>query len=306
MNKKILALALLFCFAITSSHGQQNPTFTEYNYNPFVINSAYAGVSEAAEATMSRIGFGNQEFEGTPKTFAFTFNTSLQDNRMGLGAGVINDEIGVTKATQVFGAYSYKIILNDNAHPYWKIYDRSFISFGLQAGALLYRQNLLSLGIQDDPNFAKNINSTLPTAGAGILFGHANFFAGLSAPNLIGDTFSNQDNIEVSQPIYGYTGYHFALNRYTSEYILKPSLLFKYESGAPFQVDANLSLSIKNMLEIGAGYRTSESFNILAGLYFFKNFRALYSYTQGASDSPLGNTHGLVISYRFGEGYLLK
>ena len=79
-------------------------------------------------------------FDGSPRSFAFTFNLPLRNEKMGLGIGFINDEIGVTSATQIFGAYSYKIILNDNAYPYWKVFDRSFISFGLNAGALLYNQ----------------------------------------------------------------------------------------------------------------------------------------------------------------------
>jgi len=303
MNKQMYVMVLLYCFAALSIKGQQNPTFTEYNYNPFIINSAYAGNSGDAEANMSSIGFGNHGVAGTPKTFAFTFHTPLKKNKMGLGAGVIHDEIGVTTTTQVFGAYSYKIILNDNAYPYWKIFDRSFISFGIQAGALLYNQDLLSLGLQDDINFAKNINSTLPTAGVGALFGHANFFAGVSLPNLIGDNFANPYNIKISRPVYGYIGYHFILGRFSSDFILKPSLLFKQESGAPFQIDANLSLSIKNMFEIGAGFRTSSIINAMAGFYVSQNIRMLYSYTHGAADSPLGNTHGLILSYRFGDGF---
>lgn len=294
----ILALVLSMV-----SVAQQTPSFTEYNYNPFLLNSAYAGVLKSSEATLSNIGFGNQNFEGSPRSFAFTFNSPLRNEKMGLGIGIVNDEIGVTSATQLFGAYSYKIILNDNAHPYWKVFDRSFISFGLNAGALLYNQDLLSLGLQDDPNFAENVNAALPSVGAGILFGYHNFFAGISTPNLLGDTFANQDNLQLSQPVYAYTGYHFVLDRYDPKFILKPSMLFKYEDGAPLQVDANLSLSFKNFLEIGAGYRTSSTLNAFLGCYILKNFRAIYSYSQGSGDSPLRNTHGIILSYRAGDGY---
>lgn len=305
MTRKSYIWSLMMCLTTITINGQQNPTFTEYNYNPFLINSGYAGVAQDAEITLSNIGFGNQDFQGAPKTFSMTFHTPLRNDKMGLGAGVINDQIGVTNATQLFGAYSYKIILNQNAHPYWKVYDRTFISFGLQGGALIYNQDLLSLGITDDPNFSENINTTLPTAGLGVLFGHANFFAGISVPNILGDQFSNNDPLRLSRPVYGYTGYHFVLNRYTPDYILKPSLLFKYESGAPFQLDTNIALSVKNAVELGVGYRTGSSFNIFAGLYFLKNFRVIYSYTQGSSDSPLSNMHGLLLSYRFGNGFFL-
>jgi len=303
MVKKQLFIFIMAMGVSLTSFAQQSPSFTEYNYNPFLLNSAFAGVLNNAEATLSNIGFGNQSFDGAPRSFALTFNTPLRNEKMGLGIGAINDEIGVTSATQVFGAYSYKVFLNDNAHPYWKIYDRSFISFGLSAGALFYNQDLLSLGLQNDPNFAENINATLPTVGAGVLFGLGNFFAGISAPNLLGDTLSNQDNLKLSQPVYGYTGYHFVLDRYNPKFILKPSMLFKYEDGAPFQVDANLSFSYNNILEVGGGYRTSSTLNAFLGFYLSKNFRAVYSYSQGSADSPLGNTHGIILNYRAGNGY---
>ncbi|KPM30701.1 Bacteroidetes-specific Putative membrane protein [Croceitalea dokdonensis DOKDO 023] len=303
MKKKYISyliLELCFCGMVIA---QQTPSFTEYNYNPFMINSAFAGIFKNSETTLSNIGFGNQDFEGSPRSFAFTFNSPMRNEKMGMGFGIVSDEIGVTSSTQIFGAYSYKIILNDNAYPYWKVFDRSFISFGLNAGALLYSQDLLSLGLQDDPNFMENVNATLPAVGAGVLFGYRNFFAGISAPNLLGDTFANQDNLVLSQPFYGYTGYHFVLDRYDPKFILKPSLLFKYENGAPFQIDTNLALSFKNIIELGAGFRTSDTINAFLGCYVFKNFRLIYSYSQGSGDSPLRNTHGIILSYRAGKGY---
>ncbi len=300
-NRKYFLLFLLSC-TLTICFGQQTPTFTEYNYNPFIINSAYAGVLDGTEITLSNIGFGSQDFQGAPSSLSFTLNTPLRNEKMGLGGGIIRDEIGVTKSTQLFAAYSYKVFLNENSYPYWKLYDHSFISFGLTAGALIYDQDLVSLGIQNDPNFATNINSTSPTVGIGVLFGQGNFFAGASIPNVIGESLSNQDNLELSNPIYAYTGYNFATNRF-AEYIIKPSLLFKYEQGAPFQVDLNLSMSVKNIFEVGAGYRTSNSFSALAGFYVLKNLRFLYSYSQATTNSPLGSTHGIIISYKTGIGY---
>lgn len=306
MIKNIFTLLFIVIIGLHHSNGQQTPSFTEYNYNPFVINSAYAGVLTETEATLSNIGFGNQQFNGMPRTLAFTFNAPISRNKMGLGFGFINDEIGVTSSTQFFGAYSYKIILNDNVHPYWKVYDKTFISFGLNAGILLYNQDLQSLALQNDNNFSENISSTLPSMGAGVLFGHANFFAGISIPNLLADTFSNQDNLKLSRPVYAYSGYHFILNKYQPSFILKPSLLMKYENGAPLQLDTNLSLSYKNIVELGAGYRTSTTLNAFLGIYFLENFRAVYSYSQGSADSPLGNTHGIILSYRTGNGFAFK
>lgn len=87
------------------------------------------------------------------------------------------------------------------------------------------------------------------------------------------------------------------------EIMIKPSLLFKREAGAPVQIDTNISFSYKNRFELGAGYRSNSSINLLAGIYLLKNIRALYHYNVTFNDSPLGNTHGIVINYLFGDGY---
>ena len=302
LQYKILVSLLIFK-SLMGLYAQQTPVFTEYSYNPFLINSAYAGTSLDTELTLSNSGFNNQ-FPGTPKNLVFTFNTAINDGKMGLGAGVINDEIGVISATQVYAAYSYKLFFDFKQNrPYWQLYDRTVLSFGITAGALLYNEDLLQLGILDDPNFAENIDATLPSAGLGVLFGHANFFVGASIPNVIGDSFSNQDNLNLSRPIYGYTGYYFSSSKFNDDFILKPSLLFKHENGAPFQVDLNMGISYKNSFELGLGYRTSSTLNFAAGFHLFNNFRALYSYTQRGGDTPIGNTHGIILSYKAGNGF---
>lgn len=42
------------------------------------------------------------------------------------------------------------------------------------------------------------------------------------------------------------------------------------------------------------------------GCNALKNCRVVYSYSQGNGDSPLRNTHGIIVSYRGGKGYSLK
>jgi type IX secretion system PorP/SprF family membrane protein len=287
---------------LTKINAQQTPVFTEYSFNPFLINPAYAGTSEEWEGSLAHSGFSGS-FEGVPQTLSLNLSNSLDRGKMALGGGIIHDNIGVNKTTQVFGAYSYKIFFDlKNDRPYWQIFNRTVLSFGITAGVLMHNEDLVSLGIQNDPNFSENISATLPSIGLGFLFGHANFFAGISAPNILSDQFSNQDNLKLSRPIYGYTGYHFFTNKF-QEFALKPSVLFKYEKGAPFQVDVNMAMSYKNKFEIGGGYRTNSSYNLLAGLYFMKNFRIMYHHTILSGDAPLGSYNGLMLSYRAGKGY---
>jgi len=306
-NKNIGTLALgvlLSLVSFNSIFGQQTPTFTEYNYNPFIINSAYAGLTENTEFSMSNSGFFNQ-FDGSPRTFSLSGHGSLNRNKVGLGAGVIRDEIGVTTSTSFFASYSYKIFFDfESNRPYWQLYDAGVLSFGITAGLQQYQDNLTQLGIVGDPNFAQDINGTIPTIGLGFLFNHASFYVGFSTPNILGDALASDDNINLNSPYYGYFGYRFFNNRF-QDLMIKPNVLLKYEDGVALQADINVAISFRNKFEIGTGYRTNNSINILAGIYLFDNVRAIYNYNLATNDSLLGNTHGLIISYQFGDGYAI-
>ena len=303
-TNKIGTLALgvlLSLISYNSLFGQQTAVFPEYNYNPFIINSAYAGLLPTTEATASNTGFSS--FEGSPRNFSLSFHTPMNDGKVGLGAGFIRDEIGVTTSTSAFAAYSYKIFFDfKDDRPYWQIYQPGTLSFGITAGVQQYQDNLLELGITDDPRFSQNINATVPMVGLGFLFNHARFYAGISTPNILGDRFASDDNLELNSPFYGYFGYRFYNNRF-EDFMLKPSVLLKSEKGAPLQIDTNVSVSYRNRFELGAGYRSNSSVNFLGGIYLIKNFRLIYHYNMALKNSVLPNIHGLILSYRFGNGY---
>lgn len=298
----LLAILFLLQFGGSKLQAQQTPLFAEYNYNPYLINTAYAGLAPSTEISLSNTGFFNQ-LEGSPRSFALSLHTPLNRGIVGLGAGFIRDEIGVTTSTNAFATYSYKIFFDTKKNrPYWQIYTPNSLSFAITGGLQQYQDNLLDLGIMGDPNFAQNINASIPTIGLGILLNLADFHVGLSAPNILGDTLATDDNLDLSNAYYGYIGYRFYSNIF-EEIMIKPNVLGKYENGAPFQVDLNIALSYKNRFELGTGYRTNSSINLLAGVYLLKNIRAIYNYNLAFNDNPLGNTHGIVVSYLFGEGY---
>jgi len=305
LRKKISVLVAIIGITLPILNpvfAQQTPLFAEYNYNPFIINPAYAGLTPNTEFSTSNSGYFSP-FEGSPRSFALSGHGSFNQKKMGVGAGIINDEIGVTKSTSVFAAYSYKIYFDfDSDRPYWQNYIPNVLSFGVTAGVQQYQDNLTELNIINDDVFAEDINASVPTIGFGFLFNHNTFYVGLSSPNVIGDALVSDKSINIVNTYYGYFGYRFFNNRF-QELVIKPNVLIKHQKGAPLQADFNLAVSIRNKFEIGAGYRTSNSYNILAGLYLFNNFRVVYNYNIATNNSPLGNTHGLILSYQMKNGY---
>ncbi len=295
-------IILIIFFAVNTLYAQQTPTFSEYNYNPFLINPAYAGLTNNAEISISNSGFINS-FDGSPKTLSLTAQKAIGRNNLGLGFGVIRDEVGVTSASTFYAALSYRIYFDtQSTRPHWQNYIPGVLSFGITFGVQQYQNNLLDLGIVGDQAFSQNINATIPTIGFGAVFNHDTFYIGFSTPNLIGDALSSEKNLTLSNPYYGYFGYRFFESIF-EDFIFKPNVLLKYENGTPLQADINTAVSYKNKIEFGLGYRTDNSVNILAGLYAFDNLRVIYNYNIPTNNSPLGNTHGIVLSYQFGEGY---
>ena len=108
---KNIATVLLFLGVTLFTNGQQTPSFAEYNYNPFIINSAYAGLTKSTEISINNAGFFNN-IEGSPKSFSLSGHGSLNRNKVGIGAGIIRDQIGVSTSTSFFASYSYKIFFD--------------------------------------------------------------------------------------------------------------------------------------------------------------------------------------------------
>lgn len=304
MKKNYIILITLIVLKGLSStiFAQQTPVFANYNYNALTINPAHAGYYSDTDITITDRGYFNK-LEGSPRNTGLTFNTPLNSKNVGLGGGIISDKVGITSSTTLFGAYSYKLFFNsgDTEGRWWK-YEPHMFSFGIMGGVMQYKEDLLELGIQDDPNFENNINATVPTLGVGFLYNHQNFYLGISAPNLLGSSLSSDDNINLKSNYYMHFGYRFFTSIF-HEVLITPSSLIKYVSGAPAQVDINLTASYKNKFEIGGGYRTDSSMGFLAGFYFSDHFRLVYNYNQALINAPINNTHGILLSYRFGKGF---
>ncbi|MDO6792571.1 type IX secretion system membrane protein PorP/SprF [Tamlana sp. 1_MG-2023] len=296
----ILMVVMLSTGFLQSLFGQQTPVFSNYSANGVLINPAYAGFYPDMDITFTSSGQLSQ-IEGSPKTMSLLVNAPTSSENVGVGGGAYSDQIGVTKATSLFGTYSYKLFFDSDNSNWWS-YNPHVLSFGISAGVMFFDENLLDLGINNDPNFANNISTTIPTIGLGALYNRERAYIGLSASNVLGDALSSEDNIDVKGAYYLYGGYRFFTNRFR-EVMITPSTLLKYVSGAPVQVDLNTKVNYKNIFEVGAGYRTDDSLNLFVGLYLFEHLRVMYSYNKMLKSSNLTDSHGIVLSFRLGDGF---
>lgn len=289
-----------FLLGILVGTAQQTPDFSTYHFNPMLVNPAYSGVLPSTEIALTNDGPA-AGFEGEARLFTLTGNIPFSNPHVGMGAGYIADRIGVTKLDQAFVSYGYKLIFEDDV-PYWKVYNPSILSFGIKAGVMTYREDLLEMGLPSDPEFSGNIHTTLPSFSIGMLFNRGPIFAGVSMDNLFYDVLGNRSGLKIENPVYGYVGYRF----YTDlmhDVMIVPSVLAKYVGETPFQIDFNATVTYRNKLELGAGHRTNSGFNAMAGVYLAESFRLGYQYIGGVKGNALGSRHGLFLGYRFGRGY---
>ena len=301
-NIYILFLTVAFGLSVQFSNAQQSPTYSNYYYNQVLINPAHAGFLPETDITVSQTGHFNA-IEGSPRTMTATISGSLPNNKVGIAAGVTRDQIGVSKVTRAFASYAYKITFKDQdpKAPWWN-HKPSAFTMGLTAGVLQFNEDLLQLGIQNDPNFANNINEALPTFDFGVLLVHDDLHLGFSAQNLFADGFAEDANLQVENPFYFYGGYDLYTG-YMRSVRIQPTVLAKVANGAPAQIDFNVSVNYKNLIEGGVGYRTSAAFNLFAGVYLMDHLRIAYTLDVMTSNTPLNNPQGIVLSYRFGKGF---
>ncbi|MFD2564889.1 PorP/SprF family type IX secretion system membrane protein [Aquimarina rubra] len=282
----VLIIAVILSFVNQqTNYAQQDAQYTQYMYNTISVNPAYAG----SRGVMSITGLHRSQWvglDGAPRTQTLALHTPIgENNRVGLGLSIINDEIGPTDETYFDIDFSYTIPTSDNGR----------LSFGLKAGGHLLNvdfQRLSQFDI-DDPNFENNIdNKFSPNVGVGVYYHTDKFYFGLSAPNLLEtDHFdeeatvnSNDSSTFIAEERINYyliAGHVFDLN---DNLKFKPAVLSKLVFGAPLQVDVSANFLLYDRLTLGVAYRWSAAFSAMAGFQVSDSLMVGFAYDRETTE----------------------
>ena len=283
-------LAMVFASFFFSAQAQQDPLYSQYLNNPFVLNPGYAGLTNNLNFSL---GYRSQwaGFEGSPKTINFNSHISLHDNKMGAGLMIISDQIGNSTINEVFGSYSYRINLTDS----------KILSFGLQAGIANYQIDNSKINPFDsgDPLFQGNSSETKPSFGFGAILKDDKFFVSLSVPRMLSTTIETQ-----GKQASLYTQHYYLMGSYLfflSERIrFKPSTLLKFVSGAPASVDLNVSFIIHEKYQAGLLTRSFNTYGLFVQALWSDSFRFGYTFELPTGSSVGANftSHEITIGYR--------
>jgi len=295
--KKIIVVLVLTIGSLTLS-AQQAPMYTHYMYNTLMVNPAYAGSRDALTVTAL---YRTQwvDFKGAPVTQTLSLHTPIINQHIGVGLSVLNDKIGPTNNTSVFADFAF--IMN--------LTKKSKLALGVSAGANMFQANLNTLNLDQgsDPAFQTNVNNKVtPNFGFGAYYSRERFYAGISAPNLVQNSYSvtNPENVTtlISKEQRHYFLIAGTLINLSSNLAFKPTVLIKMTPAAPMEADVTASFIIIKKLLLGAMVRTGDAVGGLVGLNITDQLHIGYSYdwSYGLRTFKYNQgSHEIVLRYDF-------
>lgn len=299
---------LTFCFSMVfalSLHAQQEEVYTTFMFNKVHINPAYAGAPGRAELTF--VGKGQWlGLEGAPNSQVITFNMPLAHQRIGIGGGVIRNEIGPSVNYTGELSYAYRIPLG-----------RGYLGLGLQGSIRFIRVDFSkvqgNVPIDGDGAVPPGMQSKyVPNFGAGIYYDTDRFYVGFSVPRILENTIDLADSeTPLTTEVIHYYGMLGARFEFGENVVMEPQALLRFTSKTPFDGDFNVNFMFVNRFMAGVSYRLGgsrisglgESIAILGGLDITRNlfFGVTYGYgLSELSDQHSGSFEG-VLRVMFGK-----
>ena len=291
---------MMLLFLFKKVNAQTEPMYSQYMYNMLGVNPAYAGNREALSLNFFQ---RNQwaGIKGAPKTTSISMDQSIKEGRIGWGAQVYDDRLGVEAATGFNGMLSTRL----------NVSKKGVLSGGLSFGMMNYRINLNDVNNRNNPNDPSFISTDKPSSfkpiiGMGIYYNTDRFYASVSTPSILKSRLANfadfTSSIDKSNDfhLFANTGYVFDVNE---DVKLKPSTMIKMVSGAPIEADINLNVWLKDILGLGGSYRTGDAFVGMAELQATPNLRIGYAYD--VPFNPLKyftkGSHEIMLRYEIGN-----
>ena len=288
-----VALACLSCANIFAQH---NSVVSQYMFNMFAINPAYAGAKEYAAINAL---YRNQwvGFDGAPVSQSISYHMPIDRSKLGVGIQIYNDRIGVTKEFGIMASGAYRLQL-----------EKAKLCFGLSGGFKNFTSEWTKLTVheQGDHHFSYDTqNKFRPEFGLGIYYQANNYFAGFAIPYIFNAQIS--ENNESINTYYDARNTNYIFNagmafQLNDMMVLKPSVLFKVNPASTSQFDFNANLILSNRFWFGLSYRDKDAFLGLFEVQVNERIKFGYSYDFTLSDIRLYSSGSHELSFEYVVG----
>ncbi len=290
--KNLLIIKLSLVLFASSLFAQQDALYSQYIFNPLIINPAYAG----SKGVLSGVLVYRDQWTGitgAPVTQTLSIHGPLRNKKIGLGLHVFNDKIGSIRLMGLVGSYAYRISLG-----------QSKLSLGIQAGIYQHKVNYSELNIynSNDNVFLQGESAKfMPDLNFGIYYYSNRYYFGAIISHLIGqEIFQSGDNTNnMFQLVKHYrfiAGYALPLNE---NIIFKPSCMINYTDKAPINLDINTGFLFYKKLEPGLSFRTSNALVFFIEYNIKDNLGIGYSYDYNLSKfmNHKNGSHEFMVTY---------
>lgn len=295
MKTHLLIAAFLMC---GYTFGQQLPQYTQYMFNQYAFNPAYAGVNDHWEAVTNNryqwIGITD-----APRTFTLAANGPLKAENLAMGGYVYTDIVGPTRRIGFQTSLSYQLRLTETIQ----------LSFGLSLGfnEWILDADKITAYHDDDFYFSNGLLKSFdPDGKFGLYLFHDDWYVGASIEQIFHDKLSflaTQVGSEsyLEDHYYFNAGYNLALG---DDWELQPSALLKLGLPAPPKLDINLRATYKKMLWAGFGIRTRDALTAMLGFRYHDMLTVGYAYDITTTDlkNYSTGTHEILLGITFGNG----
>ena len=287
---KRITVVIFFLALVQTLSAQQQSLYSQYIFNLYAVNPAYAGSRDALSANLSYraqwVGF-----EGSPKTQNFSIHSPLRKKNMAVGLQFQNDEIGARSATSFSATYAYTLNFGGARK----------LNLGLQGGMINYAMNWneLTYDERNDPTaWSIDPNRWIPNFDFGAMYLTPRAYIGFSAVNLSRPSLSelNQSDARLNTHLNLVGGKIFQVSQNLD---LKPGFLVRHALGGPVQFDVSLSALLSNQFWFTATYRHNFGMVASAHVYITDKFHVGYAYDQTLNNMMTyqSGSHEIFIGY---------
>lgn len=293
-NGIILLLCLLFGFYFA----QQEPQYSLYQFNPTLINPAFAGFKEMGSINLA---YRNQwiGFDGAPKTLMASVNSPFLNQRLGAGLNIIADRAGARDFNIIAANLCYNLKLSSKL-TLGAGFAPNFQFFQFRYDKLEFKNN--------DYNFSSlnNINVSKFNLGIGLLLRSKTFFVGLGTFNLVDQNLFEYNLSNVSNPIDQITikyrmrnHTYFTLGKsfvFNENFVFAPTMLLR-NSNDISNIDINLNVFLKKTIWLGLIFRYPFGPGILVQYYVGPRFKVGYAFDTGLARKVRLNSHEICLTF---------